>query len=225
MKIAVVGDQYAFFSQYGFIQFEALFAQELGELWLSAETALSERKKNDYSSSNIKDETLLYGRDLAITSKDFQHRLFSSRVCQVAAQLLKKKSLRYAFDQLWRVPISPCGDGPVGENFCVTPLSLVALLSFDNIDHKRASSPKPFELVFDDLPSKQGDVLFLRPDVLWKVRFPQEAKGRTFFFLGFADEQLAYSYQLRDPHVHSLKQFGYIYGERLLETTHPFVVR
>lgn len=227
MKISVAGYQYAFFAQYGFILFEALFTPEIADLWLVAESVLSDRKKSGQPSYPIKDETLFYGRDLALTSPDFQKKLFSSRLPQVAAQILKKRALRYAFDQLWRAPECPCGDGALGENFCVSPLSLVAIVPFtsNTETHEKSSSPTPFQLSFDDLPSKQGDVLFVRPDVLWKVRFLPEARGRTFLFVGFGVEQIAYINQPRDTHLHSLKRFGYIVGESLRESTHPFVVR
>jgi hypothetical protein len=53
----------------------------------------------------------------------------------------------------------------------------------------------------------------------------KQAKTQKFLLFLYAEEDALYTLNPLDPHTHALKRMGYVFGDRLKETTHPHLIR
>jgi hypothetical protein len=213
MKVSISNEQRHFFERKGFLELEGLFSQEeVKSLLDSIQHEMKARKKGASST-----DPFILGRNLAQSSEKIQEFLFSFRFSALAYELIMKRPLRYAFDQLYR----PSNDSlsfkeedslTLDEVSSVQGLALAAVLGLED-------PPSTDEA----LPSRAGNAVFFYPNKPWPPGLRSGNFLRLLFV--FAGKSPRYLLQPLDYHTHTLKSLGYVFGDSLKETTHPVLFR
>lgn len=215
MRYCIDHEEMVSFEKNSFVLFKDLLSPSQVHKVLSSLS--SSLKEQNESLSPYK--TVFYGRDLALSSPDVRKVIFSKSIGQVACQLSKKKKLRYGGDWFWQGSMMPWGaqEGTFDSFFCVRPLVVVCLIALTD---STSSQPVPF------LPEKAGDALFFSSQLNYPWgSLKDQGSDQKFLLLAYADETLFYGLNPLDPHTHNLKRSGYVFGDKLKETTHPHIVR
>lgn len=150
-----------------------------------------------------------------MSSRSVQKELFSRKLAQAAYALVRKKPLRYAFDCLWKIPV-------VALNVVssVTPVMITVVIGLEDHVEREVSSPVPFE--YSSFPQGKGSIAFIASQTSIQ---PKNALPGMYLVLAYSSAHPIYRFQPSDPHTHFLKQYGYVFGDQLQETTHPTLFR
>lgn len=208
MKFAVSAEQRDYLRKKGILPIEGLLrAHELRELNLGIAEVQKEFSKQD---------PWMVGRDLWRRNEKIKKIVFSKRLAELAFELLQKKPLRIAFDQFlppnFGLQKTLPKDCSIQEASCITLLHglYILCLKTDKSDDN------------DELEA-QGGGYFVLPS----SPFPFEMikPSCSYFLIGYGDLFSQYLFQPNDPHVHFLKSFGYVFGDKLHERFHPLLLR
>jgi hypothetical protein len=251
MRYVVSGEHLAFYEKWGYIEFESLISEtEASLIRQEIHTVFSRRKKELSSQSKKIDEALpfhgrynraieeahFFGRDILKDSPSMQKILFSSRLTKIAGELSYKKELRYGFDQVFATAeehdSEPSKEQSIFENSvftladvsCIKGLIIAAAICVEGALESSPSIPeenKPIKI----FPDQLGNVLFFSCTKPIDISDLLSRRGQRFVLLAFAQKNVQYLYQIKDPHVHALKQSGYVFGDSLNEKTHPTLYR
>lgn len=208
MKYILSSDQLHFFEKQGYVLLEELFTPPKVEKLL-----VSYERHKDLASFEV--------RNLALVDATMCKDLFSQSIGQLASLLSQKKKLRYAGDWVWQGRRFPWKEErnstSLASNMSVQPLAIACIVALTDGDETAQGS---YDI---SLPVKKGDALFFRVDrpFCWE----KSALNQKFLLLMYSDDAAVYVYNDHDPQVHALKKFGYGFGDRLKETTHPLIVR
>jgi len=215
------------FEKKGYVLLQELLPQGKVQRLLSCVSCAFQENRESFESQKREagDMSLssFYARDVALFSSEVRKVLFSKSLGQIASQLAKKKTVRYGGDWLWKGDIVPWGQktesGDLSSCFCVKPLALACLFALSDRE-SGAVQNDPF------LPEKAGDALLFSPQLIypWRSLGGQDKTQKFLLFL-YAEKEALYTFNPLDPHTHALKRMGYVFGDRLKETTHPHLVR
>lgn len=218
MKFAISLEQRDHLRKRGIVPFSGLLTPlELERLNEGIEEVLADLKKARGSDLSP------FERDLWRRSDKVKKIVFSRRLAELAFELLQKKPLRLAFDQLFPEKDLYSG-GASMASFYGDQLSLQAhscikgLLGafFLCVKHRPPLS---------GLSMEPGDGFFLLPSTPISLELLEGASECRFFAIGYADFFSQYLHELRDPGVHFLKSLGYVFGDRLNDRLHPILLR
>lgn len=211
MRIVVSREQLFFFERFGSLYLENVFSEQDVDSLISAAEREILTRCSALRFNRLEDGSLLYGRDMSITSPEIRKLIHSFRLAEVAHQLCQKRPLRFGFDQMWRLPFIPSNVTLEGIS-SVSSVTIGVIIALDTI-----ASGK--ETVF---PLTRGSVTFVSPTLV--LNPPQELGGR-FLVLAYTSGLPQYRLQPSDPQTHELKKHGYVFGDILKETTHPVLYR
>ena len=230
MRFEIAGEHISFFERYGYVEFESFFSlAEVTALRRDIEMLIEQRAIRNgpcwETDGNVLGSTLpytndpwtLYGYDMAIASTVVRKALCSPKIGRSAFAFVRKKPLRYAFDRLWNAPSGI--NSPIEELSSVTPIMIGLIVALED-RQSGEEQHKPFE--YRSLPSAAGSVAFISPKTM--MTLPDTTAGR-YIVVGYASGVPIYRFQPQDRQTHALKQLGYVFGDRLKETTHPVVFR
>lgn len=209
MKFALSKEHKRFFREEGSIEFEGLFSP------ISI----------DFDSDP--EGCFLAGRDLFRQNRSLRTLVTKRQIASVAAELCQTAPLRIAFDQLIVTSNCPKPDSfqsSAFETLTHQPTSLKDLSSFQGL---RIGLILCLESVnaLEGLPTRAGSGLFVAPDHILPFDKLYDSSPNTYLLVGFCENRTVYISKKRDPHNHCLKQLGYVFGDRLKESTHPTVVK
>ena len=158
-------------------------------------------------------ETLLHALNTALPHQYdtwrgnpiIQKFVLRKQFAEIASNLTKISPLRIAFD---RILISDKNffENPLQEMSCIRGLVCGCILNLA-------------------LPN-MGSALFFKPhsppplDDLTLTTLPPPQ-----LMIVYSKDKSLYTYQKNDPHTHTLKKLGYVFGDRLKDTTHPTLYR
>jgi hypothetical protein len=219
VRIIVAGEQISFFERFGYVELESFFGEKsCSSLLFAIEQEIEQRRKQN-STYSLEDPSLLYGYDLALSSKKVQKEVFSHQLAQAAFALIRKKPLRYAFDVLWnshtvlaRVAIDAISS--------ISPVMLSVVIALEDQSSLESSPPVPFE--YASFPKQRGSVAFVSPQTMFNIQKPLSGK---YLILAYSSANAVYRLLPSDTHTHFLKNFGYVFGDQLKESTHPLLFR
>ena len=215
MKISVSGEQLLFFDRHGYLELEGVFtSQVITELRENVENILHTRAQ---SAGVVFDDALsLCGHNLALASQNIQKRLCSPSMGKLVNMMTKMRPLRYGFDQVV-VPSYPPKGATLEEVSSIYPVLIGGVIALDGAE--RAEEPQVDPFVFKDLPASAGSVSFVKPETVWEV----EPSSQRHLLVVFCGAQPLYVHQERNPYTHVFKEYGYVFGDRLLDKTNPVV--
>jgi hypothetical protein len=224
MKYLLTADQKAFFEKHQFIEFEGFVSER--DLAFLKGCALS-------------------GRDNYRKHEKVKEFLTSSQFADTIKELCSVRQLRLGFDEFRELTQNQTVEGQanlcLSDTICVTPLlaGVMICLEGEEADGKEADEAlqenqgpqNPTQTGFQPFPLKKGSALFFSPTLVWSKEAQEEiarklkTKKQKYLLLGYAGPRPLYVYQEKDLHTHLLKSLGYVFGDRLKESTHPALGR
>lgn len=215
MRFFLTDDQKEFFQKHRYLEIEELFPLEkITQIEKLCDETLTKR----LHVKNAPLEAFIQGYDLWRDNKELKEILHKRSLIKIIADLFDVFPLRIAFDQYLKAtsPTPPIQTTwSLEELSCIKPLSgsLLIPLAFS----KPLKSHFPF-------PQKIGNILFLAPDypIPWPLLFALE--DLKLLIVNFAPEKALYQKEIRDPHQHVLKKWGYVFGDSLNNQHHPLLI-
>ena len=201
-----------FFYQRRYIEFENLISEDLRKKLLLEQEALFEKKKIDTPTTP---RVYQFNHNLFLSEPEFRKVALSFPFAEIASQLMKKKSVRIAFDQLlWGTP----SDTPLFPQ----PLTLVDLSSIYPVLCGLIITLRGGEFLEEPQP-KEGNITFFSPKC--EISFDYLNKGEIVqYLIVYTEDKALYLHNPSDLHTHSLKRQGLAFGDRLGEA-HPLILK
>lgn len=209
MRLFLTDDQKAFFQKNRFIEIEGLLPLEkIAQIEKLSELTLAQRTSSENS--------FLQGYDLWRDNQELKEILHKRSLIKIIAELFNTFPLRIAFDQYLHTTFPPPipTTWALEELSCIKPLAGSLLIPLSCVHPLKSHFPFP----------QKGNVLFLAPDypIPWPLLFGLE--GLKLLMVHFAPEKALYQQEIRDPHQHVLKKWGYVFGDRLRNQHHPLLI-
>lgn len=209
MKFSSSTEQRDYFAKNRFVAFEGLFKPE--ELQVLNQVIDGLPKTNR-------------GRDIFREDPAVKKVIFSRRLVELAFDLLQKKPIRFAFDQVLfekpafqknqQEPLEP--PKTFLDLSCVRPLECVFLICIQSavFAEPETSPTTAFAL-------EPGSGILARPDVIFPFMNFSPSPSRRYLMIAYGNSHSQYLYEPQDPGCHFLKSLGYVFGDRLNEKLHP----
>lgn len=233
MKFVVSREQHHFFEKKGYLEFEGLLTPtSLLQIREGVQSALSHKlhlSPVKIAAANPLD-LLPAGRDLWRHNERIKKYIAS--LAEVSAQLIMTKTVRVGYDQLLLplpqsklllTPIvrPPCFEQSISltEMSCLQGITCGAVLCLQAAD-------EVIEAAADSVfPLNAGNVTFISADKEINFAELHRRQGAQFLLVTYTDNVALYIMQENDPYVHNLKDYGYVFGDRLNDRLHPIVYR
>lgn len=153
-------------------------------------------------------------RDLFRNQPIWKQFLLKKSFLSVVCQLCNTNPLRLAFDQLLTPSDAPHLDTqtPIYQHYAFQGLIIGFILCLT-----------PFENASFPFPKERGNIVFFPMDAQLSFDLLLDATSGQFLFAAYGQENLCYIKQEKDPQCHYLKQYGYGFGDKLTNHTHPLV--
>ncbi|MGD2169137.1 MAG: hypothetical protein PVI40_02715 [Chlamydiota bacterium] len=204
MRYTITNQHINFFLEHGFIDFEDVFTEkEKKELYIEASGL-----REDISSSDLYKK----GRDLWRTNAIFKNFAFKKSLAKIASELTGINSLRLAFDQLYFADQLFSENDSLGSYFSFKRLACMVLIQANETDFSKNT-------LFSNSPL---GCTFIQPYKALPLEDLQKPDSVTYM-LGFCPVKTLYVKNELDPNTHFLKQFGYTFGDFLLDEYHPII--
>ncbi len=218
MFIEITEPQASFYTKNGYLELEGI-SIDPAALFEIAKKGLSSRLQTPKISLKTPLERFIAGRDLWRIEPALES-LWLRKLAPLALTLSGKDKLRLACDQWFPSDLTWDKKFPIKELFSIQGIAICALIS-------AASSPHPVrsDLGLLPLPSKPGNVLFFRADLL--LDWPSLAKSSPtdLYLCAFGLPNSVYIQNPKDPLTHMLKQFGYNFNDLLKNEFHPLIIK
>lgn len=225
MKYRIDNSHREFYSQNGWIELEDLLTPEdLIAINQGVDEVLAKREKVSLDRlQRLGSQSLfLAGRDIWRENAGLKKWICGRRLSEFAAEIAGTRPLRLAFDQVYTyVP----GSTRLGDS-CPPSGSLKALTSFQGlvcgliICLKCAPDAPP-----SFFPIKPGNGLCFSPDLDLNIEQIYRGPEQRYLLIGYGKPVTLFIHQSQDQHAKALKELGYHYGDRLLDSIHPIVIR
>lgn len=172
------------------------------------------------------------GYDQFRQNKKLKRFVTNPKLAEIAAQLSNEKTLRLAFTQtlaanqlLSPLPLSNSAD--LQSLSSVNPLSigLIIRLKGSSTTEKELLTASEEERLLLPEPQTAGSLLYFPPDIPLDLNSLLVEKESLFLLIAYAPHKIQYRHNPTNPHAHTLKRLGYVFGDLLNETTHPVVYR
>jgi hypothetical protein len=158
----------------------------------------------------------LHGKNLWKDGFEIKRLCLKKQLAEIALRLFRKKHLRLAFDQLIRT--GTLQDCPFKDNFTIQEISLIrptigcALILLEDC-----------QMSFENevMPKKAGNVIFASDTVLLPLKEIFLEKNISILIIAFSSGKPLYCLQGNDPHTHSHKKEGIVFGDSVGEDLCP----
>jgi len=242
MKFALAKEHLDFFYQRHYVEFENLLTpEEIKTLKDAISTTLAMRLNTQ--SEKLKYQPLknlyLSGFDTWRDSNAIKKILFRPHLAEVASNLVKKKPLRIGFDQAFYIPqAATVSDKDIPPLFkketSLSSASCLQGIACGLILHLEAPAvpTESLELSIEDdvqtlipIPRRAGSGIFFSPDAPLSLEHLMTSPGMIQIMITYAENTTLYRLCQSDPQTHVYKKMGYVFGDRLKNTTHPLLYR
>lgn len=212
MKFSISLDQRYFLNQKGYIPFYALLSnQELKTL----NDALQSKK-------------LAGNHDLWRENDAIKQIVFSRRLVNLVYELTNTKPLRIAFDHYLPEKSKSMLDVEKKtsvEKFFENPIPLQDRISINPLVGMFLLILNTDGEINEEMTVTAGGGYFILPTTTFSLDELSLTPNQRLFLIGYGDSHSQYLYEIRDPDVHFLKNFGYVFGDRLNDNLHPILFR
>ena len=184
-----------------------------------AESILTQRiqptpKNPLYLASN--ENLYLNGKNLWKDGLEIKRLCLKKQLAEIALRLFRKKHLRLAFDQLIRT--GTLQDCPFKENFNIQDISSIRP-TIGSVFILLEDYPMSFDNPV--IPKKAGNVIFASDTVLLPLKEIFLEKNLSILIIAFSSGKPLYCLQSNDPHTHSHKKEGVVFGDSAGEDLCP----
>lgn len=228
MKFSIAKEHRDFFEKNGFIEFGDLLSAEdvkiindeierfFKERFNLAERGLLTRSPEDY---------YLKGHDLWRFSPLIKNIICKKHFTKIATELTFKTKVRLAFDQLLTAGNTPLKVTNLVNDSHVRGITSGMIICLADHEEEIIPEGENLELVSNLFPHVAGNVTFFNATTDLNSEELSKRLGERFLLVAFADLKALYVLQEKDPHTHTLKSMGYVFGDRLKEEFHPSLLR
>ncbi|WP_420421327.1 hypothetical protein [Simkania sp.] len=242
MKFAIAKEHLDFFYQHRHIEFENLLSeQEVDTLKKSLFETLAKRLNSREEKLKNHNFSSLYmaGFDTWRDSDTIKKILLRPQLAEIASNLVKKKPLRMGFDQALYIPqvfheskenMPPLfkKETSLASTSCLQGIVCGLILHLDAPAVPTESSELSIEEDVQKLipiPKQAGSGIFFSPDTPLSLEHLMSTPGTCQILIAYTTDISLYRLCEDDPHTHTYKKMGYVFGDRLKNTSHPLVFR
>ena len=210
MRFSTNRRHHTFFHRYKYIEFNDLLTQE--EAYIFSQRLTKTLQYVDY-------DIWRYNR----FNKQF---ILHSKFAEIASNLTKIRPIRIAFDQLFYTLKDSdllTNSLSLNEISCIQGIICGCILSLPRLLNKYPSSIfKENHFTSNPIaPQKIGNGVFFTPDLPLNFDYLIHTPNTLQLLIVYAEYKSLYTYQKINPYTHTLKKFGYVFGDRLKNSTHP----
>lgn len=245
MKFSVASEHRNYFQNKQTIEFEALLSSDqTRQLVVAIETVLS--KRLNVRTGQLKQqqaETLfLSGHDLWRQNDYIKRIATQPRLAEIASELIEQKKLRLGYDQYFPFPKQRIADNvlnPYADLLLKQPtlkdissvngLLCGLMLCLNNIENEESPPENPQGK--DLLPpvnlfsKKAGHGVYFSPEARIDFRQLLHHPEQNYLLIVYTQQLSQYILTEADPHTHSLKRLGLVFGDKLTDKLNPIVCR
>lgn len=239
MRFALLKEHIQFFEEKGFLELEGLVKEkDVSQVRQDLENVLAERLS--FSTSRLDESSLqkriMQGRDVWRERESLQKFVGKRGFAELASSLMNCGVVRLAYDQAFFLG----GHGSFKSSMDRTalPLFLQSSLTLKQVSGFQGRmlglllsfSGQPLEVSsqeegFVPFPSKAGNGVFFHETTPLSFPTLEECRDQNFLLIVYIEGNAFYAFNEKDPHLHVLKKFGYVFGDRLKEEFHPTLLR
>lgn len=242
MKFAIAREHLDFFYQHHHIEFENLLTpQEVDTLKKSMFETLAKRLNTHEEKLKTQSFASLYkaGFDLWRSSDTIKKIVLRPQFAEIASNLVKKKPLRIGFDQAFYIPkifheskesMPPLfkKETSLASTSCLQGIACGLILHLD----APAVPTENLELSIQEdvqklspIPRQAGSGIFFSPDAPLSLEHLISTPGICQILIAYTKDITLYRLCEDDPQTHIYKKMGYVFGDRLKNTSHPLIFR
>lgn len=221
MRVTLAQEHIDHFNKTGSIEFDGVFTPEEREKlltsleqYLKKRMRASEKKPLDFSSN---ESLFLNGRNLWRDGLEIKKLCSKKQFGEIAYHLFRKKPLKLAYDQYVRT--STLQDCPFAANATLQEISSIRpLLGAVIIMLSPDESPATEEVL---IPKKAGNALFISGNLTLPLTTFFNQKTLSMLVIAFTTGKAIYCLETKDPHTHSFKKEGVVFGDAAGEDLCP----
>jgi hypothetical protein len=228
MHFALARQHLDFFHQHHYIEFEDLLSlaetQTLNQELIKILEICHHITPDNLTKTDLK-SLYLSGYDMWRCSSTIKKFILRPQFAEIASNLTKVRPLRIAFDQffsscdasdpLFKKPIT------LHEMSCIQGIVCGCLLQLSSSKQNSSETSEGFI----PIPKKAGSGIFFSPDLPLSFDYLIHTSNMQQLLIVYAEDKSLYTYLETDPHTHTLKKLGYVFGDRLKNATHPILFR
>lgn len=232
MKFATDKSHRDYFYKHGFIEFDGLFSnQQVQEIQNTIQEIQCKRMDLRKGQLALEESNKIFmqSHDLWRDSEFLKKLFLSRKLAEIAGELTETYSLRYGSDQLL------LGERQGYQSESVTSYQTY-LKSTGSLEEKSCFRPTVCGLMIcldpifteNEAPlfsKKEGSAIFFKSDLQMDLSNLMEKNSGRYILITYVDPRTVYILNENDPHTHSLKHQGYVFGDRLSEALNPLVLR
>jgi hypothetical protein len=239
MKFTIDFQHREFFIKNHFIEFDHLVPPDQLESFQHRLHALliKRQKKDSTKKSPLSAKDLFMAGYDVWRDEDVLRKFVTNKVfAEIAAELCEKKPLRLAFDQyfpsnsktiskekseyasLLHKKSTLANFSPVQGVVC----GLMLCLSGEEKKNDETSQHSPELSLFSETP---GNGVYFDQDAIINFEEWSSKENHDYLLIVYSIEKAVYIMQPDNPHSNTLKNFGYVYGDRLKDKLNPILVR
>ena len=208
-----------FFLDNGYIEFEDLFSIKDIEIIDEVSDQIVMKRMGltptDFRRESPQNKNK-YARDIWRDSKEVKRIVCRSSTAEIAGELIHKRPLRLAYDQLFDYQNFPEGK-TLNEVTALQGLLCAWIICIESPSEKDPDAEKGI------LPIERSSAIFINAD--HPLSFADSPPFGRYFVIAYAQDRAIYLFNEDDPHAHYLKTLNYNYGDSLRHQTHPVIYR
>ena len=232
MKLVTDKTHRDFYYKNGWIEFDGLLTdaqlaktEKLVDLVLTKRLKISQHKLKEKS----REEMFISGHDLWRDEEALKKIFWSKQLAEIACELNEEHTLRAGSDQLIlgekrtayqeKEPVYEkylMQKGSLEDRTCLRSVTAGLLIAIDPI---AVESSTPL------LSKVKGSGVFFKKDFEIDFSVLKDALSGKYILITYVNSRAVYVLNENDPHTHTLKHLGYVFGDRLTETLHPTIIR
>lgn len=225
MQFSITGKHVYYLRKHGQLELEAILPPSKLEALRDALSKALRLRLGDNWKLERASTQFVEGHDLHCENEEIQ-KIISQRAWAAAfSELLDTRPLRLGFDQFF-----PANRGTEGKqdhpyrDFLERNLSLKEAACIDGIaGGLLLCLEAPTEET--TLPSTPGDAILFMPEQPLPLSALNSVNAGSYFLITYAEPVALYISNKNDPHIHTLKRWGYGYGDKLKEPQYPIIYR
>lgn len=240
MKFVLASEHRDFFNKQHHIEFEGLIsAANLNEVNSSVDNALAENLGITPARLKLQNSQKLYlaGRDLWRNSNPLRKIVLHQKLAEIASELVHLRPLRIGYDQylqgVHHDPLSKDQNNyasllqkphALNQTSCLTGVACGLIICI-SAPKDKTENPEGIGMAQDVFPVSPGNGIYFAPD--YPINYPvlRNLQGYRYLQIVYTVSMSQYFLEERDFHTHDLKHLGYVFGDKVNDKLHPFVLR
>ena len=243
MKFAIAKEHRDFFNKHHAVELEGFFSTEqIQSLKSSLDATLAARLKISVRELKTQHPEALFaaGRDVWRTNEAVQKFVTQKNLAEIASELTNSQVMRLGMDQYFLTlnnKIYQAEDPAYNqlihfphhleEITCLQGALCGLMIALEDMPegHDDASESKSEFSPVTIFPKKSGNVIYFDKETLLDWRPLSQQIQTRYLMIVYVQLISVYVNNPQDPNLHSLKQYGYVFGDRLSDKKNPIVYR